>query len=98
MTTMVIARLATRAALVLGLLGAAAPAAAFQAEVARYHHAVRDICRSGITPAIAAAYEQARLAVERASYGGGRDSNFWGLKSPEAFRLDCFQSPGDGKT
>jgi len=95
---MVIARLAMRAALALGLLAAAAPAAAFQAEVARYHHAVRDICQTGITPAIAAAYEQARQAVERARYGSGRDNNFWGVKSPEGFRLDCFQSPGDGKT
>jgi len=95
---MVIASLAMRAALVLGLLAAAAPAAAFQAEVARYHDAVRDICQTGITPAIAAAYEQARQAVERARYGSGRDNNFWGLKSPEGFWLDCFQSPSDGKT
>lgn len=95
---MVTPRLARLAALALGLLAAAAPAAAFQAEIARYHHAVRDICQTGITPAVMVAYDQARQAVERARYGSGRDNNFWGLKSPEGFWLDCFQSPSDGKT
>jgi hypothetical protein len=84
----------------LGLLLAAgvpaAPALAFEAEVARYHRVVADVCTTGITPAMHAAYEEARQAVERARYGSGRDNNFWGLKTPEGFWLDCFQS--DGKT
>ena len=83
--------------LALGWLAAAAPAAAFQAEVARYHRSVADVCLTGVTPAMQAAYEEARLAVERARYGSGRDNNFWGLKTPEGFWLDCFQAP-DGKT
>jgi 2-methylisocitrate lyase-like PEP mutase family enzyme len=95
---LVTARFSTLAALALGLLAVAVPAAALQAEIARYHHAVRDICRTGVTPAIADAYEQARQAVERAQYGGGRDNNFWGLKTPEGFWLDCLQSPNDGKS
>jgi hypothetical protein len=83
--------------LTLAVLLAAGPAAAFQAEVARYHAAVADICQTGVTPVIQSAYEHAYQAVERARYGSGRDNNFWGLKSPEAFRLDCFQGV-DGKT
>jgi hypothetical protein len=76
---------------------AAAPVAAFQAEVARYHQLVADVCRTGVTPEIVAAYARARQAVEQARHGSGRDNNFWGLKSPEGFWLDCFQAP-DGKT
>ena len=79
------------------LVLATGPAVAFQAEVARYHQLVGDVCRTGITPEIVAAYERARRAVEQAQLGSGRDNNFWGLKSPEGFWLDCFQSP-DGKT
>ncbi|HEX9822530.1 MAG TPA: hypothetical protein VGD07_23270 [Methylomirabilota bacterium] len=93
-----IARVPTFAALALGLLAVAAPAAALQAEIARYHRAVRDICQTGVTPAIAAAYDQARQAVEHARYGSGRDGNFWGLRTPESFWLDCVQAPSDGKT
>ena len=91
-------RLRALGMLALSLLAVPAPAVAFEAEVARYHHVVHGICRTGVTPEIAAAYQQAREAVERARYGGGRDSNFWGLKTPEDFWLDCFQSPSDGKT
>jgi hypothetical protein len=70
---------------------------AFQAEVDRYHRTAAHVCQTGITPALQAAYEAARQAVERAGAGRGRESNFWGLKTPEAFWLDCFQAP-DGKT
>ena len=98
LSRLVTARVPTLAALALGLLVVATPAVAMQAEIARYHHTVRDICQTGVTPAIAAAYEQARQAVERARYGGGQDSNFWGLRTPESFWLDCFQAPSDGKS
>jgi len=98
LSRLVIARVPTFAALALGLLAVAAPAAALQAEIARYHRAVRDICQTGVTPAIAAAYDQARQAVEHARYGSGRDGNFWGLRTPESFWLDCVQAPSDGKT
>jgi hypothetical protein len=74
------------------------PAEAFEAEIARYHAAVVDICRTGVTERIVVAYEQARRALAQARYGGGQGGNFWGLRSPEQFLLDCFQAPGDGKT
>ena len=90
-------RLAVLGALVLGLLVTARPVAAFQAEVARYYESVAGVCQTGVTPVMRVAYEQAREAVERARYGYGRESNFWGLKTPEGFWLDCFQAP-DGKT
>ena len=52
-----------------------------------------------MTAAISAAYEEARRAFERARPDGGlQDGNFAGLKSPAELWLDCFQSPGDGKT
>jgi hypothetical protein len=80
-------------------LMAARPAAALQAELERYYAASRGICRTGVTAAISAAYEEARRALERARPGGGlQDGNFAGLKSPTELWLDCFQSPGDGKT
>ena len=80
-------------------LVAGSPSAAFQTELSRYYEATRDICRTGVTPAITAAYEQARLTLDRARPTGGlQDGNFAGLKSPAEMWLDCFQSPGDGKT
>jgi hypothetical protein len=78
-------------------LAAAGPTTADQAEVWRYYEATRDICRTGVTPAIAAAYEETRRAMDR-SRPPGQDGNFAGMKSPAAMWLDCFQSPGDGKT
>jgi hypothetical protein len=91
----VLSRLASTLPLL--LLTVASPAPALEAEVARYHQSVGTICQTGVTPEIKAAYEQAREAVEKARYGSGRDGNFWGLKTPENFWLDCNQSPGDGK-
>jgi hypothetical protein len=82
--------------LALGCL-VAAPALAYQAEVARYHESVVNVCLTGVTPAMRVAYEEARIAVERARYGSGRENNFWGLRTPEGFWLDCFQAP-DGKS
>jgi hypothetical protein len=80
-------------------LVAADRAAAYPAELSRYYEATRDICRTGVTPVIVSAYEQARLALDRArSSAGARDGNFAGVKSPADVWLDCFQSPGDGKT
>jgi hypothetical protein len=72
----------------------AQPASAWQAEVQRYYALVRSICQTGITPDLLAAYDAARVAVEKAQVGAGRDSNFWGLRTPEKSWLDCFQSPG----
>lgn len=86
--------LRTSCTLCLLLVGTAGPVLAFQAEVRRYYDLVGNICRTGVTEEIIAAYNEARIAVDRAQYGGGRDNNFWGLKSPGRFYQDCFQSPG----
>jgi hypothetical protein len=82
-------------ALVLVLVAGTGPAAALQTEVQRYHDLARNICQTGVTEQIRVAYEEARVAVEKAQYGGGRDNNFWGLKSPGKFWLECVQSPGN---
>jgi hypothetical protein len=83
---------------VLGL-AMAGPTGAYQAELSRYYESTRDICRTGVTPAITSAYEEARRALDRARSSGGRqDGNFAGLKTPAELWLDCLQSPGDGKT
>ena len=75
----------------------AEPASAWQAEVQRYYGLVRFICQTGITPDLLAAYDAARVAVDKAQVGAGRDGNFWGLLTPEKAWLDCFQAPGDHK-
>jgi hypothetical protein len=81
-----------------GLLAlvAAGPAVAFQVDVAQYYDAAKDVCRTGVTPAMRDAYERARRAMDRAHAAPG--VGFAGLKAPEQLWLDCFQSPGDGKT
>jgi len=84
----------TLGALVLLLAGSVSSAAVPEAEVKRYHELVGNICRTGVTEEIRAAYQEARVAVDRAQYGGGREGNFWGLKTPAQFYQDCFQSPG----
>ena len=82
-------------ALLVALVAVAGDALAFQAELGRYFRALNDICRTGVTPDIVRVYEEAATAVEKAKYGGGRDNNFWGVKTPENAWLSCFQSPGD---
>ena len=80
------------------LLAGAGPTIAFQTEIQRYYESMKDICRTGVTPQMTAAWGQASQAIEAARYGGGRDgNNFAGIKSPTDTWLDCFQSPGDGK-
>jgi hypothetical protein len=92
----------TRGLAVIGVLAAVlaagvGPTMAFQAELQRYYDSMRDICRTGVTSQMTAAWMQAVRAMDAARYGGGRDGNFAGIKSPTDTWLDCFQSPGDGK-
>jgi len=82
-------------ALVLLLAAGAEPATAFQTEVKHYYDLLQNICQTGVTEQIKTAYEDARVAVEKAQYGGGRDNNFWGLKTPGTAWLECVQSPGN---
>jgi hypothetical protein len=80
------------------LCATAGPTMAFQFEVQAYYESMKDICRTGVTPEMTAAWTRARDALDAARYGGGRDGiNFAGIKSPADTWLDCFQSPGDGK-
>ena len=93
----------TRGLAVIGALAAVlaagvGPTMAFQAELQRYYDSMRDICRTGVTSQMTAAWMQAVRAMDAARYGGGRDgNNFSGIKSPTDTWLDCFQAPGDGK-
>jgi hypothetical protein len=86
------------AALLVLWLVTAGLVAALQAELAQYYDSAKDVCRTGVTPAMTAAYERARRALERADDARRPGSSFAGLKTPEQMWLDCFQSPGDGKT
>lgn len=89
----------TRRFVVMGLLMLLATASetlAFQTEVRRYFDALARVCQTGITPEIVQRYEEAAKAVEAARYGGGRDNNFWGVKTPEKAYIECLQSPGAG--
>jgi hypothetical protein len=80
-------------------LVAVGPTDAYQDELRRYYDSARSICRTGVTPEITSAYEQARRAMDRARAAGAiGGNNFAGIKMPSELWLDCFQSPGDGKT
>jgi hypothetical protein len=86
-------------ALVLGGCAALPPVApalpsAFQTDVDRYWLAVADVCIRGVTPEMRSLYAAARQAVAGTGHGGGSSSNFWGIRDPDAFYQDCFQSPG----
>lgn len=83
----------TSVVLLAAALAVPAGAEAFQAELQRYLRSVEHVCRTGITREMWQAYEEARKAIEAAQYGSGRDNNFWGLRTPENWHQDCFQSP-----
>ena len=88
----------TMCSLIITLAAGPGPATAFETEVQRYYESLTDICRTGVTPAMTAAWVRAVRALEAARYGGGRDgTNFGGIRNPEAAWLDCMQSPGEGK-
>jgi hypothetical protein len=82
-------------ALVLLLAAGADRATALETEVRHYYELLQGVCQTGVTEQIKTAYEDARVAVEKAQYGGGRDNNFWGLKTPGKAWLECTQSPGN---
>jgi hypothetical protein len=73
------------------------PTDTYRTEIARYYDAAKNVCRTGVTAEITAAYEQAHRAMEAARATGALEGNFAGLKRPTELWLDCFQSPGDGK-
>jgi hypothetical protein len=79
----------------LGVLQALAvgPTEAYMTEVTRYYESARDICRTGVTPPISAAHEEARRAMEQARARGALMGNFAGLKSRLTARPDARRRP-----
>jgi hypothetical protein len=69
-------------------------ATGFEDAAARYRNALGTLCVTGVTAEVQQRYEAAVHAADDARYGGGRQSNFWGPRNPEAAYHDCFQSPG----
>jgi hypothetical protein len=84
--------------LMVAQLAAAGPTEALQAELTRYYDSVKHVCTRGVTAEMTASYEAARQALERAHQAGALRGNFAGVRAPSEAWLDCFQSPGDGKT
>ena len=69
------------------------PTTSFQSDVDRYWAALANVCERGVTPEMRSLYAAARRAVESAGYGGGANSNFWGVRDPDSAYLDCRQAP-----
>jgi hypothetical protein len=69
-------------------------ATSLEGATAQYRQSLRTICDTGVTAEIRRRYDEAVRAAEAARHGGGRQSNFWGPRHPEAAYNDCFQSPG----
>ena len=67
-----------------------------EAALQQYEQARAHICQTGVRPEHVRLYEEVVKATEAAQYGGGRESNFWGPRSPELAYQDCFQAPGWG--
>jgi hypothetical protein len=63
-------------------------------ELAKYWDGLKRICQTGITPELVNRYDDAVRAMNAAGQGGGRNSNFAGVRPPERAYGDCFQSPG----
>jgi hypothetical protein len=63
-------------------------------ELGRYWEVLKRICLTGITPEVVRLHDEAVRAMNAAGQGGGRNSNFAGVRPPERAYGDCFQSPG----
>lgn len=65
-------------------------------EAQRYLQALERICETQvITPELVRLHQEAVKAVDATKYGGGRGSNFWGVRTPQHAYIDCFQAGGD---
>jgi hypothetical protein len=63
-------------------------------ELGKYWDGLKRICVTGITPELTRLYNDAVRAMNTVGQGGGRSSNFAGVRTPEHAYGDCFQSPG----
>ena len=80
-------------------LAAVGPTDAFQDEVGRYYDSARSICRTGVTPEITSAYEQARQATDQARAAGRIEANnFAGVKTPPQTVARLLRGPSDDLT
>lgn len=66
-------------------------------EAQRYLKALERVCDDRVTPELVRLHQEAVKALDAAKYGGGRNSNFWGVRTPEHAWQDCFQAGGDLK-
>lgn len=85
-------RLWTLAVTVL-LIGSPSAAVAQEAALA-YQRAVAQVCQKNVTPEMTRLYHEALKEMQTIRYGQGKDSNFFGLRSPERAYNDCVQAPG----
>lgn len=78
---------------VLLLIASGSPASSFERELARYRQALAYVCQTGVTPHLVKLYEEAVRAMDAGHYGGGRDSNFAGVRPPYFAYRDCYSFP-----
>lgn len=64
-------------------------------EVWRYLQVLERVCETRVTPELVRLHQEAVKAFDTAKYGGGRDSNFFGVRTPEHAYVDCFQADGE---
>ena len=76
------------------LLAVLPSAAVAQEAVLAYQRAIAQVCQKKVTPEMIRLYQEALTEMETTRYGQGRDSNFFGLRTPERAYNDCVQAPG----
>jgi hypothetical protein len=76
------------------LLAVLSSAAVAQEAVLAYQRAIAQVCEKKVTPEMIRLYQEALKEMETTRYGQGRDSNFFGLRTPERAYNDCVQAPG----
>ncbi len=76
------------------LLAVLPSAAVAQEAVLAYQRAIAAVCQKKVTPEMIRLYQEALKEMETTRYGQGRDSNFFGLRTPERAYNDCVQAPG----
>ena len=94
---MALTRTLTGLAFIVSVLSPPGTAWPFEAELERYQQGLTQICHTGVTPELIRLHKEVVKAVDAATYGGGRQSNFWGPRPPDLAYQDCFQSPGWGQ-
>ena len=85
------------ASLLVAVLMAAVPAAAFHTELERYNSALLEICSTGITQDLRSLFEASVEALDAAKHGAaGHQSDFGWPIFPEVAIASC-AAPGSGE-